>query len=43
MLVIQSILLRYCNDSLGYIKFFINRYLCNGEMSDSEVNNIMCI
>ncbi|XP_026823009.1 small RNA 2'-O-methyltransferase isoform X1 [Rhopalosiphum maidis] len=41
MLVIQSILLRYCNDSLGYMKSIINRYLCNGEMSDSEENKII--
>ncbi|XP_025193447.1 small RNA 2'-O-methyltransferase isoform X1 [Melanaphis sacchari] len=42
MLVIQSILLCYCNDSLGYLKSIINRYLYDGEkISDSKGDKII--
>jgi len=43
MLVVQSILLNYCDDLLEYMKSIINRYLCNSGTSDMEVNNIMDI
>jgi len=41
MLVVQSILLRYGIDLLEYLQSIIDRYLCNGETSDLEVNKII--
>ncbi|CAI6352272.1 unnamed protein product [Macrosiphum euphorbiae] len=41
MLVVQSILLCYGFDLLEYLKSIIDRYLCNGETSDSEEDKII--